>query len=442
MGSTEQWQDFGSGFSTTGLRQMDIYEDWVVIANQNAIALLNTTDDSFTNQGMALPSGYNVATLRAGQSGILVGVNANARGAIFLWDAYSNGSISEWIWFNANIKAIIPTNEGYLGYYVITSRGIYQTNGYVVTPIYQVMPDDRINYSYILGSLTPNSVALIGKYLMFFGGSSLTRHRQGLYLFNTETKCFEFSPVSNNVQTGLNFGGIFYDSSFNIHMSYYSQRPYTTAICRLFNAPPVSAYYITEPKGLGDGKTSFASNEKAADAAKFTIVENTREYGVASNTYSLALKVYNFQRSLWSYAQTVSGTSDSTHITVDGTMQSGRSIAQVGDEITILEGVNAGQVTHITAIANQGTSAETWTLNTSLPHTTEAVVYVSVSPFKLVQTFTFSNLAQLRDVYFDIKGKYKGKRFLLKLLFTNIVNTELDITDGQFIYSDQGLITS
>jgi hypothetical protein len=59
-----------------------------------------------------------------------------------------------------------------------------------------------------------------------------------------------------------------------------------------------------------------------------------------------------------------------------------------------------------------------------------------------VQTFTFSNLIQLRDVYFDIKSKYKGKRFLLKLLFTNISNTELDITDGQFIYSDQGLITS
>src|ERR1039457_3096248 len=85
---------------------MEIYEDWVVISNQNAIALLNTTDDSFTNQGMALPTGYNVATLRAGSSGVLVGVNVNARGAIFLWDAYSNGSISEWIWFNANILAI------------------------------------------------------------------------------------------------------------------------------------------------------------------------------------------------------------------------------------------------------------------------------------------------------------------------------------------------
>ena len=442
MGSTEQWKDFGSTFSTTGLRQMEIYEDWVVISNQNAIALLNTTDDSFTNQGMALPTGYNVATLRAGSSGVLVGVNVNARGAIFLWDAYSNGSISEWIWFNANILAIVPTNQGYLGYYVITSRGIYQTNGYVVTPLYETLPDDRITFSRIVGTLTPNGITLIDKYLIFFGGSKVfNRQRQGLYLFNIETKCFEFCPVSNSVQTNLTTGGIFYDSSLNLHCSYNSLHPYTTAIALLQNTPPPSAYYITEPKGLGDGKTSFAGNEKTADAAKFTILENTRGFTVAANTFSLALKVYNYQRSLWSYSQTVAGTSDQTHVTIDGTVQSGNPVAQIGDEVTILEGVNAGQVTHITAIASQGTYAETWTV-TTLPNATESGVYISVSPFKLVQTFNFSNLSQLRDVYFDIKSKYKGKRFLLKLLFTNISNTELEITDGQFIYQDQGLITS
>jgi hypothetical protein len=214
-----------------------------------------------------------------------------------------------------------------------------------------------------------------------------------------------------------------------------------TAIAQLHNNPPNSAYYITEPKGLGDGKTSFAGNEKTAEAAKFSILENPRSFNTGNNTYTLALKVYNFQRSLWTAAQTVIGTADTTHISIDGTALSGRPVAQVGDEVTILEGINAGQVTHITNIANQGTSMETWTVNL-LPNTTETGVMVSISPFKLVQTFTFSNLIQLRDVYFDIKSKYKGKRFLLKLLFTNISNTELDITDGQFIYSDQGLITS
>jgi hypothetical protein len=441
MGSTEQWKDFGSAFSTTGLRQMDLYEDWVVITNLNNLALLNVTDDSFNNQALLLPSGYTAVTARAGLSGILVGVNSNARGAIFLWDAVSNGSISEWIWFNANIMAIVPTNEGYLGYYVITSRGIYQTNGYVVTPIYESMPDDRITYSKILGSLTPNSITLIGRYLIFLGGSGFARQGEGIYLFNIETKCFEFCPVSNNVQYNVTSGGIFFDSAMNAHLSYRSAHPATTAIAQLLNYPPASAYYITEPKGLGDGKTSFAGNEKTADAAKFTILENLRNYRPGSNTYSVALKVYNFQRSLWTTIQTITGTSDSTHITIDGTQLSGRAVAQIGDEVTILEGINAGQVTHITNITNQGASQEIWTV-TALPNTTETGIQLSVSPFKLVQTFNFSNLTQLRDVYFDIKSKYKGKRFLLKLLFTNISNTELDITDGQFIYSDQGLTTS
>jgi hypothetical protein len=441
MGSTEQWKDFGSAFSTLGLRQMDLYEDWVVMANVNNVAILNVTDDSFNNQGLELPSGYTVATLRAGLSGILVGVNTNTKGAIFLWDAVANGSISEWIWFNANIKAIVPTNEGYLGYYVITTRGIYLTNGYIVTPIYEMLPDDRLTFSYIINNLTPNSITLIGRYLVFFGGSGFARRGQGIYIFNIETRCFEFAPVSNGVQYNLSMGGVFFDGVYNVHLGYSSAHPATTAIAKLVNAPPTSAYYITEPKGLGDGKTSFAGNEKTADAAKFTILENPRSSSVGANTYSVALKVYNFQRSLYSTLTTVSGTLNTTHITVNGTVAGGIPVAQIGDEVTVLEGVNAGQVAHITTIANQGTSQETWTV-TTLPNTTEVGVSISVSPFKLVQTFTFSNLAQLRDVYFDIKNKYKGKRFLLKLLFTNISNTELDITDGQFIYSDQGLITS
>lgn len=68
-------------------------------------------------------------------------------------------------------------------------------------------------------------------------------------------------------------------------------------------------------------------------------------------------------------------------------------------------------------------------------------MFVSVSPFKLVKTFSFSSAAQVRDVYFDIASKYKGKRFLLKLFFTNI-QSEFDISDGQFVYTDQGVITS
>ncbi len=250
------------------------------------------------------------------------------------------------------------------------------------------------------------------------------------------------ATVSNNVQYNLTGGAIFYDSAFNLHFSYHTLHPATTAIARLFNSVPTSAYFITEPKGLGDGKTSLAGNEKIAEAAKFTIVENGRQQVTPTNTYTLALKVYNFQRGLWASSQTVSGTADTTHITINGTAQSPNNVAQVGDEITILEGVNAGQVTHIAAIQNQGSSAETWTVSPALPNTTETGINVVASPFKLVKTFTFSGLAQLRDVYFDIGSKYKGKRFLLKLLLTNITNTELDITDGQFIYSDQGVITS
>src|SRR5882724_8757742 len=62
---TEQWKDFGASYETTALRQMDNYEDWVCIANDNAVAVLNVTDDSFNNIALSLPAGYKVRCVRA-----------------------------------------------------------------------------------------------------------------------------------------------------------------------------------------------------------------------------------------------------------------------------------------------------------------------------------------------------------------------------------------
>lgn len=440
MGSTEEWKDFGSSHSSTDPRPMDVFEDWVVMGNGNAVALLNVTDDSFNNEGLLLPSGYKVSCLRSSRTGILIGVNFNNRGALLLWDAQADGSIAPWIWFNANIKAVIPTVSGSYGWVVITSRGIYLTDGYTILPVYEQMPDDVINFSDIVGSVGAQSADIVGNYLIFFGGSTFNRQRPGTYFFNLLNKTFEFCPVSNGVQANLFFGAIFYDNAFTVHCSYQSLHPAVSVIGSVLNAVPSSAYLITEPKGLGDGKTSFAGNEKTADAAKLSILQNTRGLGSAPMTFNVSLKLYNYKRPLWSYAQTNLTPGSTTTLNVDGTIFV--SAAQVGDEITVLEGANAGLVRHITAIANPGTSNETWTLDSALPGTTETGVYVSAMPFKLVKKFSFTNLIELRDVYFDISSKMKGKRFLLKFYFDNLINANLDIAEGQFIYSDQGLSTS
>ncbi len=114
----------------------------------------------------------------------------------------------------------------------------------------------------------------------------------------------------------------------------------------------------------------------------------------------------------------------------------------MGDEVTIMEGTNSGQVAHIIDIDNSTPATEVWTLDTSLTGYTEANAFIQVMPFKLVDKVTFTNLAKLKELYFNIKNKYKGQKFLLKILFDNIGNVPPELIEGDFIYDDLGDINT
>ena len=110
------------------------------------------------------------------------------------------------------------------------------------------------------------------------------------------------------------------------------------------------------------------------------------------------------------------------------------------DEVTILDGVNAGQTAHITAISAQGTNTEEWTLDTSLTDLTETSINLNISPFKLIRKYTFTNLDELKELYFDIQNRIKGKKFFVKLLIENLpVGLMLELRGGQFIFDDLGV---
>jgi hypothetical protein len=425
---TDNWKDFGASYETTGLRPMDIYEDWVVIGNMNNVALLNVTDDSFNNLGLNLPSGYNAAALRAGRTGILVGLNFNNRGAVLLWNAFADRSLAPWIWYNANIKCILPYGDGWI---VITSRGIYQTNGYTSTPLIETTPDARKNKSSILSNLLPQGAEIIENYLVFWGNfGDYNRQLAGLYLFDLNTKLFEFAPVSNGVTYGVTGGAIFFDNNFTTHLSYTTDNPAKKFIGRLDNSNPTRAQFITEPLGQG-------TDDKIAEGAKFSIDLHSKQTTTPAITFDMSVKVASLKRNIWNYVQTKAVSTQADVLKVDATLYT--YIATQGDEVTILEGVNAGQVRHISSISNAGTTNEQWTLDSVLPSNTESGVNISVSSFKLVKKYSNSNLTSLKDLYFDISNKLRGKRFLIKVLLENMAsNLELEITDGQFIYDDKG----
>jgi hypothetical protein len=441
---TDQWKDFGSTLTTTDFRPMDTYEDWVVIGNKNQVALLNITDDSFNANGLNLLSGFNIRCIKSGRTGILIGANFNNRGVLILWDAYSTRSIAPWIWRNANIQCIVPTDDGWI---VFTTKGIYETNGYSIQPLMPKLPDDIANSTTILANLLPQGADIINNKLVFWGSfGDHNRKKAGLYVLDLETKLMEFVRVSNGCTYGVTGGAVFFDNNYSTQLSYTTSTPNTKFIGRLLNSAPTQAHLISQQLGQGQNQsmmlqqtTAHGQNEKVAEGVKFTFGLNNVPTSISTQTFDASVKVYNFKRQLYTYAQTRAASTSADVLKIDGT-QVQYNKAQVGDEVTILHGVNAGQVRHITSIANQGTNTETWTLDSVLPNNTEINILMNVSPFRLAHKFTSVNLSQLQELFFDVQDRIRGKKFLVKLLLDNIsTDLEIELKEGQFIYNDLGL---
>lgn len=431
---TDQYKDLGSANITTGLRPADTYEDWVVFPVYNGFAALNVQDDSMSNPGITIPTGFSPAGVKAGRTGILLGFNFNNRGVVALWDpAQGVRSIAPWIWFNANVKCIVPVQTTG-AWIVITSRGVYHTNGYAIETIVEGAPDDAANATSIFANVKPQGAEIIGKFLAFWGtnNANFNRNRDGLYLLNLETKAFEFAPVSNGCLRGVTGGAIFFDNGNKTHLSYATDNPLKKFIGSLQNSKPSSAFVITEQLGRQ------SPNSKAAEGVKLTVGVSTRITESSPQiTFSVTAKIYNFKRPLWCNAQTNALSGATNILNINGSLFTG---AQVGDEVTIVEGVNAGQIRHITAIANQGTTSEQWTLDSALPNNTENTIYLSRAAFQVIKKQTVSNLTELRDLYFDIKNRIKGKKFLVKFLFENLTGVTPEMHEGYFIYDDLGLL--
>jgi hypothetical protein len=423
----DTWKDFGASFSTSDYRPMDTYEDWVLIGNVNQVAVLNVTDDSFNADGLDLPDGFKIRCIKSGANGALIGANFNNRGVLILWQPDYTRSIAPWIWRNANIRSIVPTDDGWI---VFTTRGIYQTNGYSIQPLVPRLPDDLYSLESVIANLLPQGAEILNNKLVFWGTNSLyNRKLGGLYIMDLDTKLFEFAPISNGCLDGVSGGAVFFDSNYSTQLSYGSSIPSTNYIGKLLNITPTRAQLISEQLGQSD-------NEKVAEGVKFAIGFNTSLYFAGTMTFDASVKIYNFKRNLYVYSQANALLTEPNKIQVDGTQTSANK-AQVGDELTVLQGANAGQVRHIASIANQGTNTETWTLDSALPNNTEDTVRLVTSPFTLVKKFSLSNLTELAELFFSVQNRIKGKKFLVKILLENIpANVELEIKGGQFIYNE------
>ncbi len=424
----DDWKDLGSNLTNTP-RPIEVYEDWTLIGNGNKIAGYTGDGSDFDADLFSLPTGFVINSIKSGKTGVLIGANFGDVGILVLWDCQADSALTPWIYLR-NIYSITKYN----GQWIVASGAEFLvTNGYSTKHLCW-QPEAKTQSSNLIATSTSESMIVKNHYLFVNVSGGLGRSKTGTIIYDFETGLWEFCPVSTGDTYNVTMGALFVDNSYNFLNSFStSSKSY---IAKIYNVAPRFSYYIT-PELAGED-----NNKKVAEALMLNFNFNLDRYEmyntIAAKVY---VKIYDFRRPLWTYAETNAISTEKSKLKINGTFD-GYNIAEVGDEITVLEGNNSGETRHIKAITGAGTSSELWELDSDLTNLTASTIKVQVSPFKLVssQTITVADLIN-ENWYFDIKNSPNGKKFLAKILI-DLGTTVMPITINEisFVYDDLGLL--
>lgn len=420
---------------------MTWYEDLVLVADSYNVDCL-FSDGSWSNDAFTIPSEMTITAIKAGPTGILIGANLNGQGAIILWDGNSLRSKVPWKWVQGQILAIENYGENWI---VKTQRGVYVTNGTTVTELFGVFDDQLSFNNYDNSFVLPQQMALVNDVLIFTITTSSNNVAQygkmkpGVYLYWLARKTWSYIPVDSGATYDLYVNAILVDTQNNRIAVAYSIDG-MNYVSTLASKPPAQAQFTSEQLGLGRIKYQrlyFSPTDKTMEAIILNLAILNSSTQATDISFNVSVKVYNFKRQLWGHALTNAELSYTNQLQVDATI-AGTFQAQVGDEITILEGINAGSISHIAAIANPGANNETWTLDSYLPFNTLSGINIQVQPFTLVKRQTFTSLAELKNIFFSVNS-IKGKQFLIKVVFDGIPSgLGLELLTSYWVFNDLG----
>ena len=433
---------------TSWQHPMDTYEDLRLIGNKNAVACI-FSDNTYNSAAFTLPSSMSVDAISGGPTGILIGANFGSQGAIVLWDGNALRAKTPWKWTQGRILSIAKYGVDWI---VKTQRQVLLTNGVTVKILFNVFDDPLSLKSYSSGNDSDlgQQLTVINNFIVFLvprqPNGPLTyefgKLKPGVYLYSLTNHAWVYLTVPTGNTITVDAYAVFPDITNNrILVSYYDAQQNVSYIASLTNTPPITAQFVSEALGIGHPhyqRVYFGPTDKLAEAVVLNLGILNSLTDPVTQTFNVALKIYNFKRQLWGKSQTNAQLTNKNQLRVDGT-NTAHVVAQVGDEVTVLCGENGGLIAHITAIANQGTTTETWTLDTTFPNQTEANVYLNVEPWVFVQKQSFSNLSQLKNIFFNVNREVRGKQFLAKFVFDGMgTGLQLEIQTSYMVWDDIG----
>ena len=434
---TDQWKNFGSALSNTTSEGEDkhiateTYEDTVLFGRGNNITTLNTLTDTVTTDASPafnLPTDFDITHIHRGANGILIGANFQGKGVLVLWDNYSDRSIAPWIQLDDRLISMCKYNGGWI---VITAREILYTNGYSITTLSNSFLDMNIDPLSIRTYPSPQTSFVSEGVLHFITGySAYGKRREGVHKFYIAEKICEFVPREDLNVYDETITGLFYSNTTGGTREWVGTTSGISYIAK--GTAPAVSHIITNPVAKG-------ANKKYAEAVKLDLGIDPVYYQTA-NTFSFEVnvKICPLDQQIQAPAVVKTTQTSSTQIVVDETAY---AQAQKGDEIEFLKGNNAGYTRNITNITGGGTATATYTLDRALPALSASGDNIVRTRFQLVATKAFSSVTEIDPelLWFSVKNKIKGKRYLLKVEIED-ADIPIEFRPMLFVYDDQGVI--
>lgn len=421
---TDAWNDCGSALTSYLNFQPFQFEGDILIPRQDDLCRFNRGDGSFNDDGDGIfdaPDGFYWRCGAPGPNGILFGlepIHGNSS-YLVLWDNFSDRAITSWIPLTSKVQAIEPYGGGWL---VLTEREILFSTGYSVRVLSDGFEPKIAGNSF---AVIPNGFKVLKDHALIANAiGGYTKKRSGIYVYDIKADTYDYIAPLGNHTYNVTPLAIHIDINKTINVSYATTIPSKKYLATISDDAAPSGYVVTKPLAL-DGNAKYLGAVRAA----LGIVE-----GADSISGSVTAKVASLNRRLWGYQKAKIAGVDTTHITVDGTALSD---VQAGDEITVMEGANAGLVRHITNISGAGTSTEVWTLDEALTANIEQDAYVLVTPFKKIAKKTVTSATELRDMIFNAQNRYEGRQYLVKLAFAGLT-VPIEVLEVGLIAQTQG----
>ena len=404
---TDDYQDLGA-LKPTWYRQIEIFLDTAYTGNGNYLASLSNIG-VFSATGRQLPTDYDFRCMSANGDYMLISAESNSKGLLLLWDGVNTwSSILE----RANVvTAIHPYKRGW-----IFTEGLkmYYTDGFTVREMENgYLPDCETDLRDM--TIVQHGLLILGNKILINGGAGgyVNRVKVGVWSYDMSDASWQFFSHalggSAYASYGSTPGAMYFSSKLNRFLVAYS--------ASIISNGYFISYLSFENKGsqdIGNMILPIVALEKEISFKHLilNILPNLRSYErTASPSLEITLKISDNKRVFWQYGQTNTAMAVKNKLQVDGSVSTYNG-GEVGDEVLILEGVNAGCRRRITVVENAGTATEEYTLDSDMNGNTEDSVMFNILPFTFIEKKTLTDYTKNRFV-FDLSSiTLSGRAFI------------------------------